>query len=76
MKNKRSMMESEYDVKDVIVIDNGTETIKIGVSGEDYPRVIFIKYSRLYSTQFVAYQISLMIPIQETINLNLYLDKH
>jgi actin-related protein len=39
MKNKRSMMESEYDVKDIIVIDNGTDSVKIGVSGEDYPRV-------------------------------------
>ncbi len=42
LKNKRSMMESEYDVKDIIVIDNGTDSVKIGVSGEDYPRVIFI----------------------------------
>lgn len=41
LKNKRSMMESEYDVKDIIVIDNGTDTVKIGVSGEDYPRVTF-----------------------------------
>lgn len=39
LKNKRSMMESEYDVKDIIVIDNGTDSVKIGVSGEDYPRV-------------------------------------
>lgn len=39
MKNKRSMMESECDVRDIIVIDNGTDTIKVGISGEDYPRV-------------------------------------
>lgn len=32
-------LESDVDVKEFIVIDNGTETIKIGVSGEDYPRV-------------------------------------
>jgi actin-related protein len=42
MKNKRSMMESEFDVKDIIVIDNGTDSVKIGVSGEDYPRVLCI----------------------------------
>lgn len=33
------MMESEFDVKDIVVIDNGSDTIKVGVSGEDYPRV-------------------------------------
>lgn len=32
-------MESEYDIKDIIVIDNGADTIKIGISGEDFPRV-------------------------------------
>ena len=37
--NTRAVMESEYDVKDIIVIDNGADTIKIGISGEDYPRV-------------------------------------
>lgn len=37
--NKRSKMESEYDVKDIIVIDNGADTVKIGISGEDKPRV-------------------------------------
>jgi len=35
------MMESECDVKDIVVIDNGTDTIKVGISGEDYPRVYF-----------------------------------
>lgn len=33
-------MESEYDVKDIIVIDNGADSIKIGISGEDNPRLI------------------------------------
>ena len=37
--NKRSMMESEFDLKDVVIIDNGTQITKIGVSGEDNPRV-------------------------------------
>jgi actin-related protein len=37
--NTRAIMESEYDVKDIIVIDNGADTIKIGISGEDFPRV-------------------------------------
>lgn len=39
-KNKRSMMESEIDVKDIVVIDNGNDTVKIGVSGEDHPRMV------------------------------------
>ncbi|KAL4480379.1 hypothetical protein ABPG74_020895 [Tetrahymena malaccensis] len=38
--NKRAKMESEYDVKDIIVIDNGADTVKIGISGEDKPRII------------------------------------
>jgi len=33
------LLESEIDSKYLIVIDNGSETIKIGYSGEDYPRV-------------------------------------
>ena len=33
--NKRALMESEYDIKDIIVIDNGAEITKIGISGED-----------------------------------------
>jgi len=36
---KRYEMESKADLKDVIVIDNGSSTIKIGFSGEDKPRV-------------------------------------
>jgi actin beta/gamma 1 len=32
-------MESEFDLKDYIVIDNGTDSLKIGFSGEDTPRV-------------------------------------
>ena len=38
------MMESEYDVKDVIVIDNGSDSVKIGISGEDNPRVFYILF--------------------------------
>jgi actin beta/gamma 1 len=37
--NSRYILESEVDVKDFIVIDNGTDSIKMGYSGEDYPRV-------------------------------------
>jgi len=37
---KKDVLESETDAKDLVVIDNGTETIKIGLSGEDYPRVL------------------------------------
>ena len=40
--NKRATMESEFDVKDLIIIDNGSDTIKVGISGEDYPRVSWI----------------------------------
>ena len=38
--NKRKLIESEVDIQEMIVIDNGTETIKIGRSGSDYPSVI------------------------------------
>ena len=48
MKNKRSMMESEYDMKDIIVIDNGTDSVKIGISGEDNPRVFFFIFYVMY----------------------------
>ena len=37
---KKDILESETDVRDLVVIDNGTETVKIGLSGEDYPRVL------------------------------------
>eukprot|EP00331_Platyophrya_macrostoma_P002509 CAMPEP_0176418056 /NCGR_PEP_ID=MMETSP0127-20121128/7238_1 /TAXON_ID=938130 /ORGANISM="Platyophrya macrostoma, Strain WH" /LENGTH=438 /DNA_ID=CAMNT_0017798297 /DNA_START=29 /DNA_END=1345 /DNA_ORIENTATION=- len=33
-------MESKFDEKEVVVIDNGTDCIKIGFSGEDYPQMI------------------------------------
>ena len=33
-------MESEFDKKDFIIIDSGSDTIKIGYSGEDTPRVL------------------------------------
>ena len=36
---RRDMIESEFDLKDFYIIDNGTETVKIGISGEDFPRV-------------------------------------
>ena len=39
MENKRNILESEVDLKDIIVIDIGTETIKMGYSGENRPRV-------------------------------------
>lgn len=38
--NKRAKMESEFDMKDIIVIDNGSETVKVGISGENFPKVI------------------------------------
>jgi actin-related protein len=38
--NRRKHFESEVDVKEMIIIDNGTVKIKIGRSGVDYPSVI------------------------------------
>lgn len=38
--NRRKFIESEVDMKEMIIIDNGTETVKIGRSGVDYPSVI------------------------------------
>ena len=38
--NRRKHFESEGDVKEMIIIDNGTVKIKIGRSGVDYPSVI------------------------------------
>ena len=43
MENKRNLLESEVDLKDLIVIDNGTDTIHMGYSGENLPRVKIIK---------------------------------
>eukprot|EP01017_Pseudomicrothorax_dubius_P010518 TRINITY_DN13770_c0_g1_i1.p1 TRINITY_DN13770_c0_g1~~TRINITY_DN13770_c0_g1_i1.p1 ORF type:complete len:340 (+),score=98.00 TRINITY_DN13770_c0_g1_i1:50-1069(+) len=34
------VMDSDYDKKDFVVIDNGSDTIKVGYSGEDFPRLI------------------------------------
>ena len=42
MENKRNLLESEVDLKDLIVIDNGTDTIHMGYSGENFPRVKII----------------------------------
>jgi actin-related protein len=38
--NKRANVESEVDMREVVVIDNGTDTIKIGMSGVDYPQIV------------------------------------
>lgn len=32
-------MDSLFDKEEVVIIDNGSETIKAGFAGEDYPRV-------------------------------------
>jgi actin-related protein len=32
-------MDSAVDQKDIVVIDNGTDSIKIGFSGSDWPQV-------------------------------------
>lgn len=45
--NKRAKMESEFDMKDIIVIDNGSETVKVGISGENFPKVIILFYNFL-----------------------------
>jgi hypothetical protein len=38
--NRRKFIESEINMKEMIIIDNGTETVKIGRSGVDYPSII------------------------------------
>ena len=38
--NKRLEVEAEIDVKDLIIIDDGTDTVRVGISGTDYPEVI------------------------------------
>ena len=38
-------MESAYDQNEIIIIDNGSDTLKIGYTGEDYPQVITKKYT-------------------------------
>ena len=48
---KKDVLESETDVKDLVVIDNGTETVKIGLSGEDYPRVLLDSMSGAQSAK-------------------------
>ena len=39
MENKRNLLESEVDLKDLIVIDNGTDSLKMGYSGENHTRI-------------------------------------
>jgi hypothetical protein len=40
-------MDSLFDKEEIVVIDNGSETMKIGFAGEDYPRVTLpLRYSR------------------------------
>jgi Actin and related proteins len=34
-------MDSAVDQKEVVVIDNGSDTLKIGFSGTDWPQVGF-----------------------------------
>ena len=38
--NKRLEVEAEIDVKDVVIIDCGTDTVKVGISGTDYPEIV------------------------------------
>ena len=34
-------MDSQVDFKEVVVIDNGSDLLKIGFSGDDWPQVNF-----------------------------------
>jgi hypothetical protein len=34
-------MDSQVDFKEVVVIDNGSDLLKIGFSGDDWPQVKF-----------------------------------
>jgi len=36
-------MDSQVDFKEVVVIDNGSDLLKIGFSGDDWPQVNFLK---------------------------------
>ena len=81
MENKRNLLESEVDLKDLIVIDNGTDTIKMGYSGENYPRVIFLNRYALTPWQESSIEPKTMIKFQinhstfSEINLNKHYKK-
>lgn len=32
-------MDSQVDFKEIVVIDNGTDSLKVGFSGDDWPQV-------------------------------------
>lgn len=32
-------MDSQVDAKEIVVIDNGTDSLKVGFSGDDWPQV-------------------------------------
>lgn len=34
-------MDSQVDQKEIVVIDNGTDSLKLGFSGDDWPQVQF-----------------------------------
>ena len=42
IQNRLEKMETFFDQKEVVVIDNGTGFIKAGFAGEDMPRVIYL----------------------------------
>ena len=43
IQNRLEKMETFFDQKEVVVIDNGTGFIKAGFAGEDMPRVIYLR---------------------------------
>jgi len=40
-------MDSQVDFKEIVVIDNGTDSLKVGFSGDDWPQVCFTHISSL-----------------------------
>lgn len=42
IRDRLNKMETFFDSKEAIVIDNGTGYVKVGYSGEDLPRVSLI----------------------------------
>ena len=43
IQNRLEKMETFFDQKEVVVIDNGTGFIKAGFAGEDMPRVSYLR---------------------------------
>ena len=52
IQNRLEKMETFFDQKEVVVIDNGTGFIKAGFAGEDMPRVSYLRWKSLKMCNF------------------------